>query len=89
MAEALNTEKAGTRSNAIYTTYLDKTADIAAALKALRNQRTTLQLTFEAEASLHRARILDVVEDALLLEDLQPRSGLTLMRQGRRIAHPR
>ncbi|MEM8769276.1 MAG: PilZ domain-containing protein [Pseudomonadota bacterium] len=86
MAEALNIDKAGTRSNAIYTTFLDTRAEIAEALKGLRNQRATLQLTFECENSLHRARILDVLDDAVLLEDLQPRSGLPLMSNGRRFS---
>ncbi len=86
MAEALNIDKAGARSNAIYTTFLDDRSEIAAALKTLRNQRAVLQLTFEGESSMHRARILDVLDDAVLLEDLQPRSGLKLMSSGRRFS---
>ena len=86
MAEALNIDKAGPRSNAIFTTFLDKPPEIAEALRTLRNQRASLQLTFEGENSIHRARILDVVDGAVLLEDLQPRSGLKLMGSGRRFS---
>lgn len=79
MAEALRSDKAGDRPGAIHTTYLDQPAEIAAALKTLRNQGAKVQLTFENETSLCSARILDVLEDEWLLEDLQPRPALKLM----------
>lgn len=87
MAEALRTDKAGDeRGSAIYTTYLSKPADISAALKTLRNQRIELKLTFENETNIYRARILDVLDGELLVEDLQPRSGLSLMTERRPFA---
>ena len=87
MAEALQTDKAGDeRSNAIYTTYLNTPADVAAALKTLRNQRIELKLTFEGETGIYTARILDVLDRELLIENLQPRSGLSLMTERRRFA---
>ena len=87
MAEALRTEKAeGDGSNAIFTTYLKTPAEIGEALKTLRNQRVGLKLTFEKETTIHTARILDVLGDEFLIEDLQPRSGLKLMGARRRFA---
>jgi len=87
MAEALRTEKAeDDRSNAIFTTYLKNPAEIGEALKTLRNQRVGLRLTFESETTVYTARILDVLGDEFLIEDLQPRSGLKLMSERRRFA---
>ncbi len=87
MAEALRTEKASDdRSNAIFTTYLKNPSEIGEALKTLRNQRVGLKLTFENETTIHTARILDVLGDEFLIEDLQPRSGLKLMGARRRFA---
>ena len=89
MAEALQTDptkKAGEKSNAIYTTYLQKPVEIANALKTLRNQGAKVQLTFENETTLCGARILDVLDNEWLLEDLQPRSALKHMTARRRFA---
>ncbi len=87
MAEALRTEKVeDDRSNAIFTTYLKNPTEIGEALKTLRNQRVGLKLTFEGETTIYTARILDVLGDEFLIEDLQPRSGLKLMSAHRRFA---
>ncbi len=87
MAEALRTDKAeDDRSNAIFTTYLKQPAEIGEALKTLRNQRIGLKLTFENDTTIYTARILDVLGDEFLLEDLQPRAGLKLMGSRRRFA---
>jgi c-di-GMP-binding flagellar brake protein YcgR len=87
MAEALRTDKAeDDRSNAIFTTYLKQPGDIGEALKKLRNQRIALKLTFENDTTLYTARILDVLGDEFLIEDLQPRSGLKLMGARRRFS---
>ena len=87
MAEALRMDKAeDDRSNAIFTTYLKKPAEIGEALKTLRNQRIGLKLTFENDTTIYTARILDVLGDEFLIEDLQPRSGLKLMGTRRRFA---
>lgn len=87
MAEALRTERVlDDDSNAIFTTYLKSPSEIGEALKTLRNQRTGLRLTFENDTTIYTARILDVLGDEFLLEDLQPRSGLKLMGARRRFA---
>ena len=87
MAEALRSERAEEdRSNAIFTTYLKNPAEIGEALKTLRNQRVGLKLTFENETTIYTARILDVLGDEFLIEDLQPRPGLKLMGARRRFA---
>jgi c-di-GMP-binding flagellar brake protein YcgR len=87
MAQALRTEKAAEdRSNAIFTTYLKSPSEIGEALKTLRNQLVGLKLTFENETNIYTARILDVLGDEFLIEDLQPRSGLKLMGTRRRFA---
>ncbi|MGE0623129.1 MAG: flagellar brake protein [Pseudomonadales bacterium] len=76
----------GERPGAIYTTYLEKAAEIAAALKTLRNQGARVQLTFENESSICSARILDVLDNEFFLEDLQPRPALKHMTAKRRFA---
>jgi len=87
MAEALRTDKAeDDRSNAIFTTYLKQPSEIGEALKTLRNQRVGLKLTFENDTTIYTARILDVLGDEFLIEDLQPRSGLKLMGARKRFA---
>ncbi len=87
MAEALRTEKAEEDpSNDIFTTYLKNPSEIGEALKTLKNQRVGLKLTFENETTIFTARILDVLGDEFLIEDLQPRSGLKLMSARRRFA---
>ena len=87
MAEALRTDPADeNNSNAIFTTYLKTPVEISGALKNLRNQRVSLKLTFENETTIYTARILDVLDDELLIEDVQPRSGLKLMTARRRFA---
>ena len=58
--------------------YLVVKADIVDALKRLRDQRATLTLRIDGDASAYECRVLDVLDDALLLEDLRPH---TIMRQ--------
>jgi c-di-GMP-binding flagellar brake protein YcgR len=87
MAEALRTDKAeDDRSNAIFTTYLKQPSEIGEALKTLRNERVALKLTFENDTTIYTARILDVLGDEFLIEDLQPRAGLKLMSSRKRFA---
>lgn len=87
MAEALRTDPAEENNpNAIYTTYLKTPDEINGALTTMRNQRVGLKLTFENETTIFTARILDVLADELLIEDVQPRSGLKLMTARRRFA---
>ncbi len=86
MAEALRTEKVEDDQSNAFTTYLKDPAEIGEALKTLRNQRVGLKLTFENETTIFTARVLDVLGDEFLIEDLQPRSGLKLMGARRRFA---
>lgn len=87
MAEALQTDTADEQpSNPIFTTYLKTPAEVSRALKTMRNQRIGLKLTFENETTIYTARILDVLENELLIEDVHPRGGLKLMTARRRFA---
>jgi c-di-GMP-binding flagellar brake protein YcgR len=87
MAEALRTDRAeDDRSNAIFTTYLKQPSEIGEALKTLHNERVALKLTFENDTTIYTARILDVLGDEFLIEDLQPRAGLKLMSSRKRFA---
>jgi len=79
MAEALRTGKAGDRPDDVFTAYLEKPTQIAGALKVLRNQAAKVRLTFEKESTPCTARILDVLENEWLLDDLQPRTALKHM----------
>ena len=62
------------------TRYLTDLAEIRQAFLVYRDQRSKLILRFANDSSMFTARLLDVTEDELLLEDLQPRSGLALLR---------
>ena len=83
MAEATQSAQVADRPGSIYTTYLHKTDDITRALKTLRDQRAELQLRFSSDRTLYSAKILDVNNSELLLEDIRPRSGRQLMTRGR------
>lgn len=86
MAEATSMEAGSDRANGIHTTYLENPGEIAGAFRSLRDQRASLRLTFENETGICTARILDVLDTELLLEDLMPRSALGLMSARRRFA---
>lgn len=62
------------------TRYLTDQAEIRHAFLVYRDQRSKLILRFANDSSMFTAHLLDVTEDELLLEDLQPRSGLQLLR---------
>jgi c-di-GMP-binding flagellar brake protein YcgR len=83
MAEATQPAQASERPSSIYTTYLHKADEITRALKTLRDQRAALQLRFSGDSTLYTAKILDVSNSELLLEDIRPRSGRQLMTKGR------
>jgi c-di-GMP-binding flagellar brake protein YcgR len=69
------------QSRSIYTTYLKDPEEICRVLKELRDERTELQLGFDSDPTLYTARILDIVDNDLLIEDVQPRQGLKLFRE--------
>jgi c-di-GMP-binding flagellar brake protein YcgR len=62
------------------TRYLTDLAEIRRAFLIYRNQRSKLILRFANDSSMFTTRLLDVTDEELLLEDLQPRSGLQLLR---------
>lgn len=61
--------------------YLTDPTEIRQAFLIYRDQRSKLIIRFENDSSMFTARLLDVTDSELLLEDLQPRSGLQLLRQ--------
>lgn len=69
-----------------YTNYLHRPVEIVSALRALRNQQATVQLRLEGDSTVYTARILDVCEQELLIEDLVPRTGLRSMSAGARFS---
>lgn len=60
--------------------YLTDIAEVRQAFLIYRDQRSRLILRFANDSSMFTARLLDVTDQDLLLEDLQPRSGLALLR---------
>lgn len=68
-------------SREIQTAYLSDPAEIISVLKELRDERAELQLRFDSDTKPYRAKILDLVDADLLIEDVQPRQGLKLIRQ--------
>lgn len=55
---------------------------IRQSLKIFRDHRATLSINFELMQDEFHCKILDVLERAVLLEDIQPRSGSTHFRDG-------
>lgn len=66
----------------LHTAYLARSEDIVRALKLLRDQRAPIALNFEDQSTSYIGKLLDVGAKDFLLEDLQPRNGLSLMRPG-------
>ncbi|MEM1231605.1 MAG: PilZ domain-containing protein [Pseudomonadota bacterium] len=59
--------------------YTEDAAMIAEAFRHFRDQRTELTLQFQGIANSYRARVLDLTQGILLIEDIVPRDGLTHM----------
>jgi c-di-GMP-binding flagellar brake protein YcgR len=66
----------------IHTAYLNDSGEIVKAFKLLRDQRAPVQLNFENQPTSYLGKVLDLAGDDFLLEDLQPRDGLSKMRPG-------
>ena len=66
--------------------YLEDTAEIRQLFVVLRDQRAKLTLRFQTPRTSVTASLLDVTDDDLLIEDIQPRSGLKLLRDGHTFA---
>ena len=82
MAEQTTAEPAQERTSSIYSTYLTKSVEVARALRTLRDQRASIHLRFENDTAAYSAKILDVGEKDFLVEDIQPRAGLRLLKPG-------
>lgn len=75
-------ENAGAQSNANDSQVLTEAAKIRQSLKIFRDHRTPLAVNFEQVRGEFTCKILDVLERALILEDIVPRSGSTQFRDG-------
>lgn len=60
--------------------YTDDARTIAAAFRHFRDQRTSLTLQFQGLSTPYQAKVLDVTDGVLLIEDIQPREGLQHLR---------
>ena len=80
VADVAQPETAPERTSAIYTAYLNKREEIGRVLKTLRDQRAGLQLRIEGDNGVYGAKILDVGAQRFLLDDIQPRSGRSMLK---------
>ena len=60
--------------------YLTRREDILDALKVLRDQRNQLKLSVSDEETL-TCKVLDVVDDGFLIDDIKPRTALATLRK--------
>lgn len=63
--------------------YLSDPDEIAGTFKLLRDHRAELQLRFDEDSSVFRAKVLDLQGSSVLIEDIHPREGMRLLRAGR------
>lgn len=73
----------GTRPTAAQSRYLTDPEEVGQTFKLLRDQRAELQLRFDEDSTVYRAKVLDLKGNDLLIEDIQPREGMKLLRAGR------
>lgn len=69
------------KSNGIDSRYLTKSEEVARVIKVFRDQRLPLNLCFHESNEAFTAKVLDIQGDDMLLEDVQPREGLRVLRQ--------
>lgn len=69
-----------TRPSGISSRYLTDVDEIIRVLKIFRDQRSDLQLRFEQDTGIYKAKVLDLQNRFMLLEDIQPRDGLAHLR---------
>ncbi len=81
MAETARNDKEHSRSNSVDSRYLTKSDEIARALKVFRDQRLPLNLRFLESNEAFTAKVLDIQDGEMLLEDIQPREGLSVLGQ--------
>lgn len=68
---------------AIVSRYLTDPVEAREVFKLFRNQRSQLCLRFDSAPDAFSGLVLDVEPDNVLLEDIRPRSGLSLLQAGR------
>lgn len=85
MARALATasSKSGSTTGPTDSRYFHKPEDVKRTIKLLRDTRAALTLNFDGDPSSYQARILDIIGDTFLLEDIVPRSGHKHLIEGR------
>ncbi len=80
MAEPATSSTKTTRPSGISSRYLTDPDEIIRVLKIFRDQRADLQLRFEQDIGVYKAKVLDLKNKFMLLEDIQPRDGLAHLR---------
>lgn len=81
MAEPAREATERPNSSSVDSRYLTKSDEVARAIKVFRDQRLPLNLRFHESNQAFTAKVLDVHGNDLLLEDVQPREGLKVLRQ--------
>jgi len=71
------------RQGASQSRYVTDPEEVCQIFKLLRDQRAELQLRFDEEATVYKAKVLDLQKRTLLIEDIQPREGMKLLRASR------
>ena len=71
------------RQTASQSRYVTDADEVAQLFKLLRDQRAELQLRFDEDAAVYTAKVLDLQKHTILIEDIQPRDGMKLLRAGR------
>lgn len=66
--------------------YIDDPTEIRRALAALCSQDARVSLRFDGESGEFTAHVVEVREDAVLLDDVKPRTGLGNLRRGETFA---
>lgn len=79
---ASNNADAGRPSSA-QSRYLNDPEEIVQVVELLRDLRAELQLRFDEERAVFTARVLDLQGSVMLIEDVQPREGMRLLRSGK------
>ncbi len=86
MAEPAPAATTAAKQNAITSRYLSDAEEIIRAFRIFRDHRADLQLRFEDKRDVYAAKVLDLQKRSILLEDIQPRDGVALLRSGKPFA---
>ncbi|MEM9623826.1 MAG: PilZ domain-containing protein [Pseudomonadota bacterium] len=66
--------------------YLQKPEDVKACLRDLRDRRCVITLRFENNPTSFQCKVLDVHEKHFYIEDISPRDGLVLLKNGEKFS---